>query len=151
MVWYMLKNTLSNNGTVNRWICEVDNDGILQNVAERLKIGRNSPNTVINPNGNTLPDTSIVSMNFRWFHQSFFEFLEEEFHTFLKEKWNLENYEFYIPAAANNFAKVDWNQCEVMVSEDKRYGVTYADDKTTTQQAIQELVKNETYPHNLWE
>lgn len=151
MIWYVLKNTLSNNGTVNRWICEVDESGKLINVAEWLKIERNSPTTVINPNGHTLPDNNIVSMNFWWFHQGFFWFLESEFHTFLKEKGQLENYEFYIPAAANNFAKSDWNSCKVMVSEDKRYGVTYADDKKTTQEAIQKLIENEVYPNNLWE
>jgi len=151
MIWYILKNTLSSNGTVNRWICEVDENGRLQNVAERLKIERNSPTTVINPNGVTLPDDSIVSMNFWWFHQDFFGFLETQFHTFLKEKWQLENYEFYIPAVANNFAHREWNHCDVMVSQDKWYGVTYAQDKPITQTAITSLVTQWVYPNNLWE
>lgn len=151
MIWYVLKNTLSENWTVNRWICEVNSDGKLLNVAERLKIERNSPTTVINPNGHTLPDDSIVSMNFWWFHQNFFWFLESEFHTFLKDKWGLENYEFYIPAAANSFAKKEGNWCDVMVSQDRRYGVTYADDKKTTQDAILGLVESGVYPNNLWD
>lgn len=151
MVGYILKNTLSDHGTVNRWICEVDDTWQLVNVQEWLKLWRDSATTVINPNGDSLPDTSIVSMNFWWFHQSFFNYLEDEFHKFLTVHGQDEWYEFYIPSAANNFSQNKANSCDVMISEDSWYGVTYAKDKETTQQAITKLVNEWIYPDHLWE
>ncbi len=151
LVWYILKNTLSENGTVNRGICEVDENWKLLHVAERLKLKRSTPSTVVNPNWVTLVDDSIASMNFWWFHSSFFDNLEKEFYSFLENHWMDDWYEFYIPSAANSFSKKIWNYCDVMISQDKRYWVTYSEDKPITQKAILKLVENWIYPNKLWE
>ncbi len=151
MVWYVLKNTLSPHGTVNRWICDIAENGTLTDVHERLKIEQNSPTTVINPNGHKLPLDSIVSVNFFWFHHSFFWFLEQEFHAFLAEHGQEEKYEFYLPHALNSFIHKEDQQCDMMVTQDKRHGVTYADDKPVVKEAIQWLVSSWVYPSPLRE
>lgn len=146
MVGYILKNTLSGNWSVNRWICHLREDWTLDDVHERIKLEQDSPTTVVNPNWDNLPIESITSLNFRWFNASFFDHLEKEFHVFLKEHGQEETYEFFLPSAINSYIHLPWNSCEVMVSHDKRHGVSYANDKPVVQNAIQVLVSEWTYP-----
>lgn len=149
MVWYILKNTLSENGTVNRWVCKIDSDNNLKNIEERLKVSQNSKSTASKPDGEETSIDSVVSMNFRWFHNSIFEVFESEFIKFLKEKGDQEGSEFYITVPPNTFVHTQGKECKVMVSEDKRYWVTYAKDKDFVQKAITKLIDDWIYPSNL--
>ena len=151
MVGYVLENTLSDNGTVNRWVCKLDDESNLTNIEERIKISQNSDTTASKPDGEETSLQSIVSMNFRWFHNSIFEVFEKEFHTFLEEKWDQDGSEFYITVPPNTFVHTEGKSCKVMVSEDKRYGVTYADDKDFVQKSIINLVDSWVYPNKLRE
>ena len=149
MVWYILQNTLSKNWTVNRGICKVDKEWNLENITERLKVSQSSDTTASKPDGEETSIKSVVSMNFRWFHQSIFDVFETKFREFLKEKWSDEWAEFYITVPPNSFVHSKEKICEVLVSEDKRYGVTYAEDKPVTQEAILDLVDRWLYPSPL--
>ncbi len=151
MVWYVLKNTLSENGTVNRWICKIDNENNLTNIEERIKVSQNSKTTASKPDGEETSIDSIVSMNFWGFHNSIFDIFEKEFLKFLEEKWTQEWSEFYITVPPNTFVHTEGKECKVMVSKDKRYWVTYADDKEFVQKSIIELVDSKVYPDKLWE
>jgi hypothetical protein len=90
-------------------------------------------------------------MNFRGFHSSIFEVFEKEFHVFLTKEWNTKWSEFFITVPPHQFVQSPEKSCKVMISADKRYGVTYAEDKQSTQGAIRELVNAWVYPEHLWE
>ncbi len=151
MVWYILENTLSENGTVNRGVCKVDSESNLTDIEERLKVWKISETMAAKPDGEETWLESIVSMNFWGFHATIFAVFEVEFHKFLKEQWTIEKSEFFITVPPNQFVKSVDKECKVMISNDKRYWVTYADDKTTTQKAIKALVDEGIYPENLRE
>lgn len=73
MVAYRLKNTLTENGTVSRGVCETSND-ILDTVVERTTIRGNDTISEYfeNDTWNSLDSNSFVSMNFWGFTPSFF-------------------------------------------------------------------------------
>ena len=72
IIGYQLSKTLSENGTVSRGVCQVDIDGNLVGIAERIKIYPEG-NTIVYEENNTkteLPANTPVSMNFWCFHQN---------------------------------------------------------------------------------
>lgn len=65
MVSYVLKNTLSDFGTVNRGVCVVDATGMLVDVQEHYAISRLENGNGSDRDGQELAADSPVSMNFR--------------------------------------------------------------------------------------
>lgn len=148
MVGYILENTLSPHGTVNRWVCKVNEQSHLLAIQEHLKIWYVA-DIVQDINGTPLSPQAIVSMNFRWFDASIVAIFEQEFHAFLNQHKDEEWAEFFITTPPNTFVKEAWKVCDVLVSNDSRYGVTYAEDKPFVQKAITELVESWVYPNYL--
>jgi NDP-sugar pyrophosphorylase family protein len=75
IIGYDLAKTLSENGTVSRGVCQVDEKGNLVSIAERTKIYRDGNKIVYEENGEKVevPETSPVSMNFWGFDPSVFD------------------------------------------------------------------------------
>lgn len=117
MVAYYLKNTLSNNGTVARGICKVENDYLLE-VDEQLKI----------PKDNDYPDDTIASMNFFGLHPEVFPMLESGFEQFLKTA-DIENDEYLLPREIDALIKSGKIKMKVLSSNDLWYGITNPEDK----------------------
>ena len=139
MVGYVLSNTLTENGTVSRGICGVDENGKLVSVTERTKIERDG-----------MPLDSIVSMNCWGFTPDIFAKVEKGFERFLSEPHADElKCEYYLPFAVTEI--MERGECEVNLykSYDSWYGVTYADDKEKVKNSISELMKSGKYPSRL--
>ena len=75
MVGYLLKNTVSERGTVSRGVCRVE-DGRLLGIKETLKIRLEPDGTIADEAEGVLPADAVVSMNFWGFAPSFFQELE---------------------------------------------------------------------------
>lgn len=88
MVGYVLRNTLSEHGSVARGVCQVTPEGLLTGVQERTRIEKNEAGIIQYTENGTdwlpLPDESIVSMNMWGFTPSFFYELEARFPSFLE-------------------------------------------------------------------
>lgn len=149
MIGYTLEKTLSENGTVNRGICTIDEDYFLKDVVEHEKIKRTGEVITFDESDQTLPADAIVSMNFWLFHPDMFEALEEKFEVFLEDKLDVPKSEFYIPTFVDEEIKADMTQALVMISQDAWYGVTYQDDKASVQAAIAALHASGEYPSPL--
>ena len=144
MVWYILKNTLSPYGSVNRGVCRVDEHGVLHSVVEHLKLKHGDDGVIRDMHGDEIHDESIVSMNFWWFHPSIFWYIEKLFREFLEKQGMDPTYEFFIPSVVNNFIH-EGGVCRVMISEDNRCGVTYPDDKVYVQETLSRLIDRWVY------
>ncbi len=149
MVGYILENTLTENGTVARGICEVDENGMLLSVTERTSIRPNGDVAVCVENGTEIeiPLRSTASMNCWGFTPDIFEFLEKGFSEFLSLKHaDGLKCEYYLPLAVCDMLKR--GECDVKVyrSEDSWYGVTYKNDKTFVTKSIEALKKSGVYP-----
>lgn len=149
MIGYVLKNTLSENGTVNRWVCQLKNWKLLS-VKEHHKIWKTNSWLLEDDEGNVLDPEAIVSMNFRYFDNSFLKDLETYWWEFLQEHGDTEKKEFYLPFACNRLIHEQWWVCHVSVSGSKWCGVTYHDDKEILQNHLSLLTRSWEYPKVLW-
>ena len=134
MVGYKLINTLTENGTVSRGVCEIE-DGYLKSVTEHTALDKNSG----------LPDSTIVSMNMWGFKPSIFDTIERDFNIFLKNLSNPEKEEFYLPSIVDKMIKEENERVTVMPTDEKWYGVTYKDDAEKVSEALKNLIDRGLY------
>ena len=154
MVGYTLHNTLSEYGTVNRGVCEVDNKNNLVEVIERTKIAEQ--NGVVNYNvgaDETLGaiDRNVpVSMNYWGFHPSIFAEIEKGLHDFMRENPTNPTAEYYIPIIVTDMIVSEQMAVRVIPTDDNWFGVTYKEDKPMAIAAINQCIADGVYPENLW-
>ncbi|MDD6043908.1 MAG: sugar phosphate nucleotidyltransferase [Eubacteriaceae bacterium] len=156
MVGYQLENTITENGHVARGVCTTDEKGMLQKVVERTKIMRRGEEIQFTEDEGatwtTLPEGTIVSMNFWGFTESFMTELENQFPAFL-DKAMAENplkREYFLPGVVDRLIKEGKAEAKVLESHDKWYGVTYKEDKPSVVAALQSMKDKGLYPDKLW-
>lgn len=153
MVGFHLGNTLTENGTVSRGECEVEN-GMLVRVTERVKIEkRETAAAYLTEAGDwkELPFSTIVSMNCWGFTPALFDELEAGFRAFWQaHAADLSKCEYYLPAAVQEQKDADLCNVRVYPTSSKWLGVTYPQDKPSVKAAIAELIAQGEYPENLW-
>ena len=143
MVGFRLVNTLTENGYVSRGVCEIK-DNMLQSVTERTKIV-DCKYTEDDVNWITLSPDTVVSMNLWGFMPDIFSYIEEGFKEFLKENITEPKSEYYLPSVVSSLIESGKKQVEVLVAEDKWYGVTYKEDKQNVVDAIGKMVDDGLY------
>jgi len=152
IIGYDLLKTLSENGTVNRGVCQVDKNGNLSSIAERVNISEKD-GKIICEDGlepKELPRDSKVSMNFWNFHPSIFPYSEKLFGEFLDENINKPKAEFFIPIVADKFINQDKGVIKVIPTSSQWFGVTYKEDAPEVREKLNELVNKGEYPKSLW-
>ncbi len=140
MVGFRLKNTLTENGTVARGVCEVT-DGYLDVVTERTKINNDCEYT--EDDGATwtqLPAETLVSMNLWGFQPDVFGYIKTGFNEFLKTNINAPKAEYYLPLVITALIESGTKKVKVLSAEDKWYGVTYKEDKPQVVEAIESMI-----------
>ena len=148
MVGYVLENTLTENGTVSRGICQVDDKGMLTSVVERTAISKDGD--VARCADVVIPLDSIASMNCWGFTPDIFDSLEVGFSQFLSEKHENElKCEYFLPFAVCDMLERGECSVKVYLSRDAWYGVTYKEDKAHVTQSIEALKLNGTYPQTV--
>ena len=157
MVGYLLKNTVTENGTVARGVCTVDGEHILRDIVERTAIEKDGDDARFTEDGGgswtALPGNTTVSMNMWGFTRSFLDEALARFPAFL-DKALAENPlkgEYFLPSVVEQLIGGGKARVRVLLSQDKWYGVTYREDKPTVVAAIAEKTKAGLYPDRLWE
>lgn len=161
MVGYLVKNTITENGTVKRGVCEVK-DNYLTKIIES-SVGRVEDNSILaTPLDESIEPFKVaedqtVSMNMLLFDTSIFERIKDGFKSFLENnKNNLEKCEYLIPDVLFKSIDDKFATCEVIPTTSTWYGVTYKEDTPEVRESIKKLVKtkdneNGDYPLHLWE
>ena len=152
IIGYQLNKTLSENGTVSRGVCAVDDDKNLVGIWERTKIYPENGKVFYEENEEKkeVDAMSNVSMNFWCFHPSVFEITEKLFSEFPKaNKENLKA-EFFIPIIGDHFIKNEGGNIKVIPTAAQWFGVTYKEDAPGVKQSIDQLVADKAYPDSLW-
>lgn len=160
MAGYRLENTLTENGYVSRGVCTVSPDGILLDLVERTHIeirpGARPGEEAIQftedggATWETLPGDCFVSMNAWAFPAGVMENFEETFRAFLRENGGALKAEFYLPFVVNSMVEAGKADVRVLPTQDKWYGMTYAEDKPKVTQAISRMAAEGVYPERLW-
>ena len=140
MAGFILKNTLSDNGTVTRGVSVVDENGLLSQVHETTGIMMGEDGKI----KCDLPDVQEwispedkVSMNMWAAYPEFLEFLAEDFKTFLSEveEGDLKK-EYLLPNIVDKLLKEGRANVKVLETQDRWFGVTYQEDKEAVQEAF---------------
>lgn len=153
IISYVLKNTLTEHGSVARGVCEVAN-GKLTGVTERTKIERINGEVAYFENDVWYPldENSPVSMNMWGLPVSFVDYLYNEgFKEFLDtlDPSDVKS-EYFIPLAIDTLMKQKGIEVENIISNAKWFGVTYQADKEKVKAGIKSLIDNKEYPEQLW-
>lgn len=153
IVGYELKNTLSDNGSVSRGVCEVDANHNLTDINERTSIFRGGDGKVSYEDASGLHEVSedsLVSMNFLCYAPGFIGLCETQFGDFLDKHINEPKSEFFLPTVTKYFIQSGKGVVKVIPTSAKWFGVTYKEDAPGVQASINELVASGEYPNALW-
>ncbi len=153
IIGYELKNTLSDNGSVSRGVCEVDAHHNLTDINERTSILRSANGKVFyedSTGSHELSEDSLVSMNYLCFAPGFIDLCETQFGEFLDKHINEPKSEFFIPTATKKFIESGKGSVKVIPTSSKWFGVTYKEDAPGVLASIQALVASGEYPADLW-
>jgi NDP-sugar pyrophosphorylase family protein len=153
MCGFLLRNCLSENGSVSRGICEVDASGKLVSVVENTKIEKTAGGVVSHMEDGSdvrLTGEEVASLNLWGFTPSLFDNLESLFVDFLKAHGQKEKSEFYIPFVVDELIKAGKADVKVMTSPDTWMGITYREDKEGLMANIRQLIKDGVYPEKLF-
>ena len=154
MIGYRVNNTLTENGSVKRGVCEVDENNYLTNITES-KIEKADGVITASPldgrESFVVKENDTVSMNFLLFTPKIFEYIEEGFDNFFNNnKDNMDKCEYLIPEVLSDLIHEDMAKCLVMETTASWHGVTYKEDTPDVKKAIKNLVDTGEYNNNLW-
>ena len=153
MAGFVLRNTLSEFGSVARGVCRIAAGGYLESVTETTGIetaGADAQYTDGQGRTHHLDGDAIVSMNLWGFGPSLFEHLRRQFGEFLKARAGEEKAEFYIPTVVNALVDAGRERCRMLPTPDAWFGVTHREDRPRVVQGIRALVTRGDYPERLW-
>lgn len=154
MIGYRLGNTLTDNGSVARGICNTDGDGMLTHIVERTKIFKEDNGASFeDENGEKvlLPNDTVVSMNFWGFTPSMFDETLKNFNEFIDDpdREPLKS-ECFLPNVVGSMKEDGYCDVKVIETSARWYGVTYHDDKPMVVEKINGLIESGEYPRGLW-
>ncbi|NLJ44322.1 MAG: NTP transferase domain-containing protein [Bacteroidales bacterium] len=153
IVGYKLGNTLSDHGHVNRGVCKAGEDGFLQNIVETRQIEKTKTGAVApGPDGTLMQFTGneIVSMNLWGFKPTCFEFLGKEFRNFINNHGMDLKSELDIPTSVDKFVKSGEITIQILMSNERWFGVTYREDKPFVVESIKKMIRKGIYPARIY-
>ena len=153
IVGYRLDKTLSKHGSVSRGVCQIDAQGHLQKIVERTKIYWKDEKIVfLDEDGNeqTIDGSVPVSMNMMGYTPKFFDYLNEYFVEFLKEKVNDVKAEFFLTWVLDQLINTGKAKVKILPTNEEWFGVTYKEDKPVVKEKIRQLIAQGKYPEKLW-
>ena len=139
MAGYLLGNTLSETGGVNRGICRGGEGGSLREIVETTTITRASG----------YPDDTVVSMNMWGLMPDLLPLLAADFTDFMAHMQNPLKDEHYLPTFIDKMIKEGKTKVTVLRSGAKWHGVTYREDTEKLRAAIAAMYADGTYPEAL--
>lgn len=153
MVGFQLSNTLTENGSVARGVCDTNDSGHLIKIEELLDIYKTDDGAENRPeNGQIrkLTGAEPVSMNMWAFTPEIFKIFEDNFVVWLNENIEVPKSEYLIPTEVDNLIKNSVANIRVLKTDSKWFGVTYKEDKPKVQASIKQLIEQGIYPEKLF-
>ena len=154
MAGFILKNTLSDNGSVTRGICETNADGYLTAVHETSNIVKVPDGAAVDEDGTRTPVNAeaYVSMNMWGLTPEFMKCLEDGFVEFFENTPadKLLKAEYLLPIYIDELLQKGKVSVKVLDSHDKWFGVTYKEDKESVMVAFKKLIADGVYREDLF-
>lgn len=152
LIGYRACNTITENGSVKRGVCEIEdcvltgiNESSIEKVDEHIHC-----KSLVDGEEYDVELNRLVSMNMLLFTPKIFDYLESDFVSFLNNIKDKEKDEFLIPEVVDIHIKSGDISVKVIETDSVWYGVTYKEDKDSVKNAINKLIDNGEYNKNLW-
>lgn len=153
MVGFRVGNTMTENGSVARGVCQTK-DGLLTDVVERTAISYDKDHNIVftdeNDQVQTLDPKTPVSMNLWGFTPDYFDYSEREFRTFLDKDLNTPKAEFFIPLVIDTLIHSGEATVKVLDTDSRWFGVTYAADRPGVVEKFAQLHAEGIYPDKMF-
>ena len=153
MAGFILKNTVSENGTVTRGVCVVDENGMLEQIHETTGISIQADGVHCDSEAvqKWITPDSNVSMNMWAGYPDFIQVLDERFAEFLKdEAGDPLKKEYLLPNIVGDLLKEGNVDVKVLETHDKWIGITYKEDTELAQVGFKKMTEDGVYPEKLW-
>lgn len=156
MVGYLLRNTVTDNGSVARGVCEADVNGKLITINERTRIEKHPGGIHFTEDDGAswteLGEDTLVSMNMWGFQPDLIGEMVKRFPAFLDNalKTNPMKGEYLLPNVVRDLLAEGSATVDVLSTPDKWYGVTYHEDKAGVVAAMAQKAADGIYPTPLW-
>lgn len=156
MVGYKVENTLTENGTVARGVCEVEESGRLASIVERTKIYRDGGGVIRYESegdepGGVIPEGTPISMNLWGFPAGYLDELEGLLRAFFDGKLKKDpvKAELYLPSTVDTLMREGRAAAQVLRTDAHWFGVTYREDKPAVVAAIAKMTGDGLYPREM--
>lgn len=154
VVGYRVENTLSENGSVKRGICEKSNGQLVRMIESSVEKGKDGK-IVASPLSGDLPfevgSKDFVNMNMLCFTPKIFDHLEEKFEKFFEDNnGGTLTCEYLIPDVVSELIGEGKVQVDVIPTTAVWQGITYKEDKQKLVDGLEALVAKGEYPDMLW-
>lgn len=147
MAGFILKNTLSDFGTVTRGICQSEN-GYLTSIQETKDIEKTEKGASVH--GQAVDVNAHVSMNMWGLTPEFVQRLEEGFVEFFQKAEDPLKAEYLLPIYIGELLEQNKVRVKVLETHDKWFGVTYKEDKPIVVQSFRNLIEQGVYQEELY-
>ncbi len=153
LVGFMLRQTLSDHGSVSRALCTTNAAGMLEEIVEQTQIERSGHGaTTRNADGSMrqLTGDETASLNMWGFPPTIFPLLRESFAHFLAGHATDLKAECYLPNSVHELITRGRMRVRVLHTDSSWFGVTYKEDLEKVRANLRSLVDGGVYPENLW-
>lgn len=153
MAGFILKNTLSKNGTVTRGICITDENDMLLRVQETKGIAYTEDGKLTRTQEEVmtiLNEEAVVSMNMWAAYPEFLDYLEKDFVNFLNKNGDSKTSEYLLPIIVDELLQKGKATVNVMRTYDKWIGITYAEDTELAKESFKDMIAKGIYNADLW-
>ena len=150
MAGFVLKNTLSDNGSVTRGICEMDAQSNLTKVVETKNIVKTTDGA--EADGVALDLESLVSMNMWGLTPDFLRLLDEGFVEFFAQEVPASplKAEYLIPTFVGQLLQEGKLIVKVLRTDDSWYGMTYKEDVPAVKESFRKMLEKGVYREDLF-
>lgn len=139
MVGYLITNTLSENGGVNRGVCKLNENGELLAIKESYQV-KEVDGKIISENNPDIHHTDLASMNFFGFQPTILEELKVRFNEFLKKLAPDDiKTEFLIPEVVSDLIQEGTVKVKVLKTDSRWFGITYLEDTEKVKKELQKI------------
>ena len=152
LVGFPLAGTLSAHGGVNRGVCTVDREGMLQGIREIIGIERRDGGGAYRDEHgavHAIPGDAPVSMNMWGFTPAIAALLEAGFREFLDASAGNPRAEFLLPSAIEAQVRTGASRVRLLTGPFTWHGVTYPQDRDFVAAAIRDMIARGVYPERL--
>lgn len=152
MVGYVLRNTLTENGTVSRGVCSISNEKLCDiNEVTKIRVCGNDAEYFDGEEWKYISGDTVVSMNCWGLTPEVFPYIEKKMSEFMAdESGDPLKKEIYLPVVVGDMMSEGECSVNVYTTSSQWHGVTYSEDKPQVVESISAMIKNGEYPCGLW-